>query len=239
MEKRRSYTQLRLEDRVVIASLTQLGASVRAMARALKRSPSTLSRELARNRSPADAAYASQAAHARHTARRVAARPPRKLDQDSVSWGVVRTLLDWKGSPQQIAATLKRVYLNPPAQHVSHETIYTAIYAQPRGELRRQLIVCLRHGRRPRTGGTDRRGRIPAMVSIHVRPPTVDDRIMPGHWEGDLIKRAPVMPAPWACGWSAPVTWCCWPGWTTQAPPGRLRPSPPNHCRSSHPCDRP
>lgn len=193
MEKRRSYTQLRPEDRVVIAGMTQLGASVRAMARALKRAPSTLSRELARNRSPVDAAYASQAAHARHTARRIAARPPRKLDPDSVSWGVVRTLLDWKWSPQQIAATLKRVYPDQPAQHVSHETIYTAIYAQPRGELRRQLIACLRHGRstrRPRTGGTDRRGQIPAMVSIHVRPPAVDDRIMPGHWEGDLIKGA-------------------------------------------------
>ena len=75
----------------------------------------------------------------------------------------------------------------------SHETIYTAIYAQPRGELRRQLIACLRHGRStrmPRTRGTDRRGQIPDMVSVHVRPPEVDDRVMPGHWEGDFIKGA-------------------------------------------------
>ncbi|MGK2941051.1 MAG: IS30 family transposase, partial [Immundisolibacter sp.] len=192
MEKQRSCTQLRPEDRVVIAGMTQLGASVRAMARTLKRSPSTLSRELARNRSPA-AGYASQAAHALSGARRVAARPPRKLDPHAVSWGVVRTLLDWKWSPQQIAATLKRVYPDQPAQHVSHETIYTAIYAQPRGELRRQLIACLRRGRstrRPRTGGTDRRGQIPDMISIHVRPPQINDRLMSGHWEGDLIKGA-------------------------------------------------
>jgi IS30 family transposase len=63
----------------------------------------------------------------------------------------------------------------------------------PGGELRRELIACLRYGhstRLPRSRGTDRRGQIPDMLSIHVRPPEVDDRIMPGHWEGDLIKGA-------------------------------------------------
>ena len=84
-------------------------------------------------------------------------------------------------------------YPTDPTQHVSHETIYTAIYAQPRGELRRQLIACLRHGhstRMSRTRGTDRRGQIPDMVSIHVRPPEIEDRLLPGHWEGDFIKGA-------------------------------------------------
>ena len=106
---------------------------------------------------------------------------------------MVLTLLDWRWSPQQIAGTLKRVFPNEPERHVSHETIYTAIYAQPRGELRRQLIACLRRGRStrmPRTRGDDRRGQIPEMVSIHVRPPEVNDRVMPGHWEGDFIKGA-------------------------------------------------
>jgi IS30 family transposase len=106
---------------------------------------------------------------------------------------VVRTRLDLKWSPQQIAATLKRVFPDEPERHVSHETIYTAIYAQPWGELRKQLVACLRHGRStrlPRTRGEDRRGQIPDMVSIHVRPPEVDDRVMPGHWEGDFIKGA-------------------------------------------------
>jgi transposase, IS30 family len=106
---------------------------------------------------------------------------------------VVLTLLEWKWSPQQISGTLKRMYPTDSTQHVSHETIYTAIYAQPRGELRRQLIACLRHGhstRMPRTRGTDRRGQIPDMVSIHVRPPEIEDRLLPGHWEGDFIKGA-------------------------------------------------
>ena len=69
---------------------------------------------------------------------------------------------------------------------VGHETIYNAIYAYPRGELRSQLIALLRQSkstRRPRSGGEDRRGKLPEMVSIHVRPPEVGDRLMPGHWE--------------------------------------------------------
>ncbi len=75
--------------------------------------------------------------------------------------------------------------------YVCRETIYNAIYALPVGELREELIICLRQGktnRRPRSGGVDRRGQIPDLVSIHVRPPEVEDRQMPGHWEGDLIK---------------------------------------------------
>jgi transposase, IS30 family len=103
------------------------------------------------------------------------------------------TMLDWKWSPQQIAATLRKAFPDQPERHVSHETIYTSIYALPRGELRRQLIVCLRQGRAtrlPRSRGEDRRGQIPDMVSIHVRPPEVEDRVMPGHWEGDFIKGA-------------------------------------------------
>ncbi|MDF1527468.1 MAG: IS30 family transposase, partial [bacterium] len=71
--------------------------------------------------------------------------------------------------------------------------IYTAIYAMPRGELRKDVIGWLRFGhakRRPRARGEDRRGRIPDMVSIHDRPPEIEERLVPGHWEGDLIKGA-------------------------------------------------
>jgi IS30 family transposase len=83
--------------------------------------------------------------------------------------------------------------MNPdePTLRVCHETIYTALYAMPRGELRTELIACLRQARksrRPRARGEDRRGTIPNMTSIHLRPPEVDERIIPGHWEGDLIK---------------------------------------------------
>jgi len=177
---------------MVIASMKLQGASTRAIARVLARPPSTVSRELARNGCP-ERGYESHTAMALHAQRRSAAKPAAKLDVASVAWGVVMTLLSWKWSPQQIAATLKRVFPHEPQRHVSHETIYTAIYAQPRGELRRQLVACLRQGRStrmPRSRGTDRRGQIPDMLSIHVRPPEVDDRVMPGHWEGDFIKGA-------------------------------------------------
>ena len=186
------YRQLQPEDRMTMASMKHQGFSARAMARALGRSPSTITREFERN-TLADLPYGSHTAQLSSASRRVAARPAGKLDFDSVRWGAVRTLLDWKWSPQQIAATLKRVFPDEPERHVSHETIYTAIYAQPRGELRKQLVACLRHGRStrmPRSRGEDRRGQIPDMVSIHVRPPEVDDRVMPGHWEGDFIKGA-------------------------------------------------
>jgi IS30 family transposase len=94
-------------------------------------------------------------------------------------------------SPEQISGTLKLVHPTTPTLQVSHETIYTAIYAMPRGELRKEVIGWLRFGhtkRRPRARGEDRRGRIPDMVSIHDRPPEIEERLVPGHWEGDLIK---------------------------------------------------
>ena len=192
MEERASYQQLRPEERLVIASLRLQSASVRAIARALARPASTVSRELRRNATP-QAGYTSETAQTLHVARRQAARPAAKLDVRSVAWSVVLTMLSWRWSPQQIAATLKRVYPDEPERHVSHETIYTAIYAQPRGELRRQLVACLRQGkstRLPRNRGSDRRGQLREMASIHVRPPEIEDRVMPGHWEGDLIKGA-------------------------------------------------
>ena len=95
-------------------------------------------------------------------------------------------------SPEQIAGKLRS--MNTPSlryAYVCRETIYKATYALPVGELRKELIICLRQSkatRRPRSGGVDRRGQIPEMVSIHVRPPEIEDRLMPGHWEGDLIK---------------------------------------------------
>src|SRR6195952_4208270 len=191
MSEKTSYQQLQPEERLTIASLHLQGSSMRAMARILGRSPGTISRELMRNSS--SVGYTSVPAAALCSARRGASRPRAKLCPQTVCWRIVLTLLEWKWSPQQISGTLKRMYPTDSNQHVSHETIYTAIYAQPRGELRRQLIACLRHGhstRMPRARGTDRRGQIPDMVSIHVRPPEIEDRLLPGHWEGDFIKGA-------------------------------------------------
>ena len=185
------YRQLQPEERVTLASLRQQGHSLRSIARVLQRSPSSLSREVARNSS--EAGYASEGARQAARARRERARPLPKLHADGALWGVVSHLLTWLWSPRQIARTLRRMWPDQPERHVSHETIYNAIYAHPRGELRRALVACLRQSRstrRPRSGGEDRRGQIPEMVSIHMRPPEVDDRVMPGHWEGDLIKGA-------------------------------------------------
>jgi IS30 family transposase len=196
------YGHLRPEERVSIAGLAQCGHGVRQIAEVLGRAASTISRELARNATalPAEDGFAcgavlydARVAERLAQRRRRAGRPPRKLAPDSLLLGLMHELLSWAWSPQQIAAILRRMAPDDASQRVSHETIYNAIYAQPRGELRKELISYLRHGhtkRLPRTRGTDRRGSIPEAVSIHLRPPEVDDRLMPGHWEGDLIKGA-------------------------------------------------
>ena len=186
------YTQLQAEERMTLASLRQQGLSLRAIGQCMGRSASTLSRELRRNTCGTEG-YVSSLAHKTCHKRRIDARPLPKLHPDGALWSTVTTLLCWRWSPQQIAATLKRMYPDDPSAQVSHETIYDTIYAYPRGELRRQLIALLRQSkstRRPRSAGQDRRGQIPEMLSIHVRPPEVEDRLMPGHWEGDLIKGA-------------------------------------------------
>ena len=187
----RRFVQLQPEERVNLAAMRQQGMSLRAIGGVLGRSASTLSRELIRNSGAHG--YLSREAQATRDRRRAKARLDRKLDPNGMLWGVVTHLLGWLWSPQQIARTLRAMFPDEPELHVSHETIYNAIYAYPKGELRKQLIACLRQGRsgrRPRSAGEDRRGQIPEMVSIHVRPPEVDDRLMPGHWEGDLIKGA-------------------------------------------------
>lgn len=192
MQVRKTYEQLHAEERFLIAREVLQGTSLRSIAQRLNRAPSTISREVARNRVPGSM-YWHDRAQATSVLRRRAARQPAKLDPRGVLWPVVLTLLHWRWSPEQIAATLRRTFPLQAQRHVSHETIYTAIYAQPYGELRRQLVSLLRQSRssrRPRSGGTDRRQTIPDMVSVHVRPPEVDDRLMPGHWEGDLIKGA-------------------------------------------------
>ena len=110
-----------------------------------------------------------------------------------VLFGVVEHVLQEGWSPGQIAGALNMMWPDSPERRVSTETIYTCLYALPRGALRQKLIACLRKAHRarlPRSRGTDRRGQLPEMLSIHMRPPAVDDRALPGHWEGDFIKGA-------------------------------------------------
>jgi IS30 family transposase len=185
------YQQLQPEDRVTISSLKQQNHGIRAIARILQRSASTISRELRRNGTAAH--YGSAKAQQACQHRRRQSRPRHKLHTDSLLFGVVQHFLRQRWSPEQIALAL--AYLNPKGHEyrVSHETIYNCIYAQPVGELKRDLIACLRQAKNkrvPRSKGQDRRGQIPDMQSIHLRPPEIEDRQFPGHWEGDLIKGA-------------------------------------------------
>jgi IS30 family transposase len=190
MEKH--YHHLSATDRVTLMFLKRQGLSLRAIASELNRSPSTLSRELQRRTvegRPYDAEVAGLAARSA----RLLCRPRRKLVAGTDIHEVVVDMLRNKWSPQQISGTLKAMFPRRPELQVSHETVYKAIYAQPHGELRKELIACLRQGhtkRRPRAGGVDRRQQIPDLVSIHLRPPEVEERLLPGHWEGDLIKGA-------------------------------------------------
>jgi IS30 family transposase len=132
------------------------------------------------------------AARAGERARRLRHKPrrARKLRRNTRLWRRVHSLLKRHWSPQQVAAKLQCLYPDRPWLRVSHETIYTAIYAMPRGHLRREVIALLRRGRSRRgrkPAGTDARGHLPDLPSIHLRPPQANERLLPGHWEGDLI----------------------------------------------------
>ena len=159
--------------------------SLSAIARRLERSPSTVTREVATN--GGREAYSAWRAHRR--ARAEARRPkPCKLVAGRLR-DEVATRLQGLWSPQEIAQRLPLDFPDDQEMRVSHETIYQSLFVQGRGELRRELARCLRTGRaarRPR-GTLERRGRLPGMVMIADRPAEVDDRAVPGHWEGDLI----------------------------------------------------
>lgn len=165
---------------MTLASLRQRGHSLRVIAGVLNRSASTLSRELQRNSSAQT--YVVRDARGASTQRRRAARQCPKLHPDLKLWRVVKTCLSGRWSLQQISRILAHMWPDEPDMQVSHEPICAATYVQAGGELRRQLIACLRQGksvRKPCSAGAERRGRIPDMVSVHVRPPDAEDRVMP------------------------------------------------------------
>ena len=163
------------------------GESMRAIAGRLGRSPSTISRELARN--AGRAGYRATAAHA--LAYQRASRPkPAKLHTNLKLRRQVEEDLCRRYSPEQIVGRLRRQFPDDPEMRVSPETIYQSLYVQSRGALRRDLTTCLRTGRalrRPGRQAGKRRNQIPDMINITARPAEADDRAVPGHWEGDLI----------------------------------------------------
>ena len=178
-------------ERHAIALGLQQKQSIRAIARALGRSPSTISREIHRN--AGGNGDVSRFAQQRWHKRRIHSRPQPKLHRQGALFARVCEYLRRHCSPQQIAGRLKKLHPADRRQQVSHESIDTCIDAQPRGELKKELISCLRmaHAKRwPRSRDNDRRGPIQHLPSIHVRPPEVNNRQLAGHWEEDLIKGA-------------------------------------------------
>jgi IS30 family transposase len=188
-----SSRYLSLRERIVIADrVRQPGVSLRDIATGLGRPVSTITRELDRNQEP-DGIYQPHQAHERAAARRPRPKTS-KITADPVLRAVVQDGLDQRRSPRQIVCRLRRDHPDRPEWHVTHETIYQALYVQARGGLRREVAGWLRTGRiarRPQTRPDQRRPRMAtAMVMISDRPAEVADRAVPGHWEGDLIMGA-------------------------------------------------
>ncbi len=182
---------LSLAERLQIADLHLAGAGVRAIAARVGRCPSTVSRELRRN-SPVSTGRAKYAPYAAQKRAELRGRRPKASKFDNLELAsVVQAKLCVKWSPQQICNHLATEFGDRREMRVSPETIYQALYVQGRGLLRADLHRHLRTGRavrRPRRATGNRpSGKIPDMILISDRPAEVDDRAVPGHWEGDLI----------------------------------------------------
>ena len=188
-DRQRSRIAMTLADREEISRGVAAGQSLRTIAKRLCRAPSTISREVNRNggRQPDRANKAEQAAWDR------AHRPKTcKLAKNPALALIVAEKLQLEWSPHQIAGWLKYTYPDDENYHVSHETIYLTLFIQARGALKKELIQYLRKPRamrrsRHHTQKTKDHGRISNTVSIRERPAEVEDRAVPGHWEGDLI----------------------------------------------------
>ena len=188
-ERCRSRLALTLAEREQISRGMVAGHSIRSIAMSLGRTPSTVSREINRNggRDRYRASQADQAAWDR------AQRPkPCKLVVNRALARIVAKQLRAFWSPEQIAGWLKYTYPNDERCQVSHETIYKSLFIQARGALKKELLQHLRSKRAMRRSRHasqkgDGKGQITNTVSIRERPALVEDRAVPGHWEGDLI----------------------------------------------------
>jgi IS30 family transposase len=188
-ERHRSRSALTLTEREEISRGVAAGGSIRSIAAALDRAPSTISREILRNGGPRGyrASRADQAAWDRACRPKVC-----KLVQHPKLAHVVASKLRRKWSPEQIAGWLRRTYPDDESYQVSHETIDRSLFIQARGALKKELVAHWRRTRgmrrsRHHTQKTAIHGRITDAVSISERPAAADDRALPGHWEGDLL----------------------------------------------------
>jgi IS30 family transposase len=186
--RQRAKRVLSLEQREEISRGLAEGVSLREIATRLGWAPSTISREVAHN----GGRRSYRALRADRRAWTMAERPkPAKLATCPKLRHIVERKLERHWSPRQISQWLARTFPGDPKLQVSHETIYLSLFVQGRGALRKELHQALRSGRairRPRAQSPlKRRSRIPDMVLISERPAEVEDRAVPGHWEGDLI----------------------------------------------------
>jgi len=185
--RRRAPQTLTLAEREAISRGLACGTSLRQISRGLRRAPSTVNREVRRHGGP----QLYRAAAADHRAWARARRPkPCRLATHAPLRREVATKLALEWSPQQIAGWLRQAYPADPRMHVSHETIYRSLFVQSRGVLKKALQTHLRQprtARRPQTRRPQTAGYIIGAVSIRERPASVEDRAVPGHWEGDLL----------------------------------------------------
>lgn len=183
----RSSLRLSVEEREEIARGLQADESLRAIARRLHRATSTVSRDV----TAGGGRRRYRVWRAEQRAKQLAKRPKtHKLAGEGPLPREVSKGLLQRWSPQQIAARLRQDFPAQPSMHVSHETIYRSLFVQARGALRKELTACLRTGRTCRRHQKRthlRRGHMVDMVMLSERPPEVEDRAVPGHWEGDLI----------------------------------------------------
>lgn len=188
-KRTRSSIALTFSEREEISRGIASHESMRSIATRLGRSPSTISREIGRN--GGDGKY--RAARADKAAWERACRPKScKLAGSPWLRRAIEVKLKVNWSPEQIAGWLKRTHPGEESKHVSHETIYRSLYIQARGVLKKELLQYLRSERTMRRSIhsgqlEDGRGKIPHAISISERPASVEDRAVPGHWEGDLI----------------------------------------------------
>jgi IS30 family transposase len=190
--RKRSRIALGLEEREEISRGLAAADSLRSIARRIGRSPSTVSREVARNQGRPN--YRARSADLAALIRRRRPKPAKLTSCERLRVEVtVRLKANW--SPQEIARFLKKVYPLEPEMQVSHETIYLSLYVQGRGALRKELAKHLRRGHLIRQGGKKQlptgKGKIKDMVMISARPAEAADRAVPGHWEGDLLLGTP------------------------------------------------
>ena len=190
--RRRDTRSLTAMERETISRGVSAGESVRAMARDLGRAPSTISREIARN----GGRRYYRALNAETQAWQRARRPKcSRFIQSPMLRAAVHAKLRMHWSPEQISGWLRREYPEGSDMHVSHETIYRRMFVQTRGALKRELTQHWRTRRQMRRSQHARQreplgSRIVDAVSIARRPPSVEDRAIPGHWEGDLVSGA-------------------------------------------------